>query len=197
MRSTTSQDRPYARLHRAIAGGNPLLVRAAAAELPAVGLEDALAICLVLLESDPGAYEPAAVRSTGGVLLERPGLTSPPPRRPSRTSPRLREPVRSHAGSGRRPLTVGASAEAKLERAPPRSFNAAKPERPVERRPAAATGAHGLGEPIARYARCSAARRASNLAVAGLRSAPAAKRLAGELWRGAASSWGCEVSHRS
>ena len=50
-------------------------MRAAAAELPAVGLEDALAICLVLLDADPGAYEPAAVRWIGRVLLERPGLT--------------------------------------------------------------------------------------------------------------------------
>ena len=50
-------------------------MRAAAAELPAVGLEDALAICLVLLDADPARYEPAAVRWLGRLLIERRGLT--------------------------------------------------------------------------------------------------------------------------
>ncbi len=71
MCSMSSQGRPYAALRRAIATGNPLLVRAAAAEVPEVGLEDALQICLVLLDSEPGSYEPAAVRFLGRVLLER------------------------------------------------------------------------------------------------------------------------------
>ena len=67
----TSQGSPHSRLRRAIATGNPLLVRAAAAELPHVGLEDALGICLVLLDSEPEAYEPSAVRWAGRFLLER------------------------------------------------------------------------------------------------------------------------------
>lgn len=46
-------------------------MRAAAAELPHVGLEDGLAICLVLLDSEPERYEPAAVRWLGRFLLER------------------------------------------------------------------------------------------------------------------------------
>ena len=57
----TSQGSPQSRLKRALATGNPLLVRAAAAELPHVGLDDGLAICLVLLDSEPGRYQPAAV----------------------------------------------------------------------------------------------------------------------------------------
>lgn len=60
---------------RALATGNPLLVRAAAAEMPSVGLEDALAICLVLLDAEPVRYEPAAVRWTGRLPTERGGLT--------------------------------------------------------------------------------------------------------------------------
>jgi hypothetical protein len=75
MCSVTSQGRPHARLRRALATGNPLLVRAAAAEMQTVGLEDALAICLVLLDSERGSYEPAAVRWLGRVLLEQPGLS--------------------------------------------------------------------------------------------------------------------------
>ena len=67
----TSQGSPHTRLRRAITTGNPLLVRAAAAELPHVALEDALAICLVLLDSEPEAYEPSAVRWAGRFLVER------------------------------------------------------------------------------------------------------------------------------
>ena len=70
-----SQGHPLARLRRALSTGNPLLVRAAAAELPHVELDDALAICLVLLDSEPEYYEPAAVRFLGRLLLERRGLT--------------------------------------------------------------------------------------------------------------------------
>jgi len=67
----TSQGHPTTRLRRAIATGNPLLVRAAAAELPHVELDDALAICLVLLDSEPERYEPSAIRWLGRLLLER------------------------------------------------------------------------------------------------------------------------------
>jgi hypothetical protein len=58
----TAQGSPYARLKRAIARGNPTIAMATAAELPRVPLEDALALCLLLLERDPGRYEAAAVR---------------------------------------------------------------------------------------------------------------------------------------
>ena len=71
----TSQGHPQARLRRALASGNPLLVRAAAAELTHVELDDALAICVVLLDSEPERYEPAAVRFLGRLLIERRGLT--------------------------------------------------------------------------------------------------------------------------
>jgi hypothetical protein len=45
-----------------VATGNPLLVRAAAAELPSVSLADALSICLVLLRAEPARYGRAAAR---------------------------------------------------------------------------------------------------------------------------------------
>jgi hypothetical protein len=50
-------------------------VRAAAAELNHVELDDALAICLVLLDREPERYEPAAVRFLGRRLVERRSLT--------------------------------------------------------------------------------------------------------------------------
>lgn len=58
----TSQGSPYARLKRAIARGNPTIAMATAAELPRVPLEDALALCLLLLDREPSRYEAAAVR---------------------------------------------------------------------------------------------------------------------------------------
>ena len=42
----TSSGSPYSRFRRALQTGNLALVRAAAAELPAVDLGDALSICL-------------------------------------------------------------------------------------------------------------------------------------------------------
>lgn len=54
---------------------------AAAAELPRVGLDDALRICLVLVRAEPGRYGRAAVRWLGRLLLdERPALTLNEPR---------------------------------------------------------------------------------------------------------------------
>ena len=52
----------YQRFRRALEIGNPTLVRAAAAELPRIGLEDALGICLVLLEAEPERVPAAAAR---------------------------------------------------------------------------------------------------------------------------------------
>jgi hypothetical protein len=64
----------YARFRRALETGNLTLVRAAAAELPTINLEDALRICL-LLPADPPRYERAAVRWLGRLCLERPNTT--------------------------------------------------------------------------------------------------------------------------
>ena len=58
----TSQGSPYSRFKRCLATGNGALVRAAAAELPQLSLEDALAVCLVLRDSEPELFERAIVR---------------------------------------------------------------------------------------------------------------------------------------
>jgi hypothetical protein len=61
----------YQRFLRALDLGNPTLVRAAAAELPRIGLEDALGICLVLLEAEPQRFPAAAGRWHARLCLER------------------------------------------------------------------------------------------------------------------------------
>ena len=72
----TSQGGPYARFKRALAGGNLLLIRSAAAELPhAPPLNDALRICLLLRDAEPVVYERAVVRWLGRFCLERPKAT--------------------------------------------------------------------------------------------------------------------------
>ncbi len=71
----TSDGSPYARFRRALDAGNELLVLAAARELPRVGLEDALRICLLIRGGDPGRYERAAVRWLGRFALEARGVT--------------------------------------------------------------------------------------------------------------------------
>jgi hypothetical protein len=48
-----------------------LLIRAAAAELPSVPLEDALDICLALLELEPDSYPRIATRWGSRLALER------------------------------------------------------------------------------------------------------------------------------
>jgi hypothetical protein len=58
----TSQGSAHARFARAVAGGNPTLVLAAAAELGRLTLADALAVTLVLLPADTGRFDRAAVR---------------------------------------------------------------------------------------------------------------------------------------
>jgi hypothetical protein len=75
MCSVTSDGSPYARFRRALETGNELLVVAAAKELPQVGLEDALRICLVLRDGDPVRYERAAVRWLGRFALEARSVT--------------------------------------------------------------------------------------------------------------------------
>jgi hypothetical protein len=71
----TSEGSPYARFRRALGTGNPTLVTAAALELPQIALDDALRICLVYRDGDPGRYERAAVRWLGRFALEARELT--------------------------------------------------------------------------------------------------------------------------
>jgi hypothetical protein len=66
---------PYARFRRALDTENLTLVRAAAAELPTINLDDALRICLLVRGADPAHYERAALRWLGRLCLERPDMT--------------------------------------------------------------------------------------------------------------------------
>ena len=68
-----AQGRPYVRLRRALATGNPNIALAAAAELPRVYLDDALALCL-LLRNDGERFERAIVRWHARFCLEVPGV---------------------------------------------------------------------------------------------------------------------------
>ncbi len=65
----------YARFRRALESGNLTVIRAAAAELPAINLEDALSICLLLGEQEPQRFERAALRWIARYCLERRDLT--------------------------------------------------------------------------------------------------------------------------
>ena len=67
---------PYAWFRRSIEAGRALDAWAAAHELESLALADALALCLVLLDEDPGRYERAAVRWVARLAMEdaRPGL---------------------------------------------------------------------------------------------------------------------------
>lgn len=69
----TSDGSPYARFRRALA--NPRTsagqIRAIAAELPRIGLEDALAILLALLDREPQSFSRTAARWGGRLMLER------------------------------------------------------------------------------------------------------------------------------
>ncbi len=66
---------PYANFQRAVRAGNLTVIRAAAAELPAVNLEDALSICLLVAKQEPRHFERAALRWIGRYCLERRDLT--------------------------------------------------------------------------------------------------------------------------
>jgi hypothetical protein len=70
----TSSGSPYSRFKRALSTGNLALVHAAAAELPAVDLADALAICLLMSARDDERFERAAVRWLARLAMERPGV---------------------------------------------------------------------------------------------------------------------------
>jgi hypothetical protein len=71
----TSDGSPYPRFQRALKTGNLTIIRAAAAELPRIGLRDALQICLVVRGIDPDRFERAAVRWLGRFALEARGVT--------------------------------------------------------------------------------------------------------------------------
>ena len=58
----TSQGNPFSRFQRALATGNLALVRAAAAELPRIGVAEAAAMLLVIQRAEPEQYERAARR---------------------------------------------------------------------------------------------------------------------------------------
>ena len=58
----TSQSGAVRRFQRALAIGNPRLVRAAAAELPDISLAEAAAILLVIERTEPENYEHTALR---------------------------------------------------------------------------------------------------------------------------------------
>jgi hypothetical protein len=68
----TSDGSPYARFQRALRIGRLSMVRAAAAELPRIDLDDALSICLLISEQDVERYERAAVRWLARLCLEVP-----------------------------------------------------------------------------------------------------------------------------
>jgi hypothetical protein len=64
----------YARFRRALDTGNITVVRATAAELPTINLDDALRIC-ALYRADPARYEAAVIRWLGRLCLEPPATT--------------------------------------------------------------------------------------------------------------------------
>jgi hypothetical protein len=66
----TSQGSPYAVFRRALDRRDLPAVRAAAADLPAVPLDDALRIVLLILEQEPHRFERAAVRWRSRFLVE-------------------------------------------------------------------------------------------------------------------------------
>ena len=67
----TSQGSAYARFRRALATKNLTVIRAAAAELPQVRLDDALEVCVLLRDREPQRYEAAAVRWIARFCVER------------------------------------------------------------------------------------------------------------------------------
>jgi aminoglycoside/choline kinase family phosphotransferase len=70
----TSDGSPYARFQRALRIGRLSMVRAAAAELPRIDLDDALSICLLISEQDVERFERAAVRWLARLSLEVPTI---------------------------------------------------------------------------------------------------------------------------
>jgi hypothetical protein len=81
----TSDGSPYARFRRALATGNLLLIRAAAAELGTVSLGDALFVCVAIRDAEPERFERAALRWIARYCVEHPtsrwARCGPPPKR--------------------------------------------------------------------------------------------------------------------
>lgn len=71
----TSQGSPYARFRRALATGDLLLIRSAAAELGTVSLGDALQVCVAIRDAKPEQFERAALRWIARYCVERPAVT--------------------------------------------------------------------------------------------------------------------------
>jgi hypothetical protein len=71
----TRDGSPYARFRRALATGNLLLIRAAAAELGTVSLGDALIVCVAIRDAQPERFERAALRWLARYCVERPTVT--------------------------------------------------------------------------------------------------------------------------
>jgi len=70
----TSHGSPYARFQRALRIGKLTMVRDAAAELPRIDLDDALAICLLIERQDGERYERAVVRWLARMVMEVPAV---------------------------------------------------------------------------------------------------------------------------
>src|SRR3712207_5673557 len=67
----TSSGSPYARFQRALTTGNLNVIRAAAAELPRIGVAEAAAMLLAIERTEPAQYERAAIRWLGRLCLEQ------------------------------------------------------------------------------------------------------------------------------
>ena len=71
----TAQGSPLTRLRRALAGGDLLAARTAAADLPHVDLDEAAALLVLIAREDPEKLDAAAVRFLGRACLERSVIT--------------------------------------------------------------------------------------------------------------------------
>lgn len=67
----TSQGSSYSRFQRALTTGNLHIIRAAAAELPHIELEDAARICAVIAERRPDRLDAAGTRWIHRLCTER------------------------------------------------------------------------------------------------------------------------------
>src|SRR3989442_9486395 len=68
--AVTSQGHPYAKFQRALKTRNAHLALAAAADLRAIGLADALSLILLVRDDDPIRYDRAAVRWVALLLAQ-------------------------------------------------------------------------------------------------------------------------------
>jgi hypothetical protein len=67
----TSSGASYHHFRRALQTQDLVLIRAAAAQLPQVRLDDALEVCVLLRDREPERYERAAVRWIARFCVER------------------------------------------------------------------------------------------------------------------------------